>query len=147
MSNETDKTVTHPMEYFLNIEEGSTPLVTIEQRSTELVIAPEFDEKDKEIEEQFQEVYDAAMTVFETQCQGFELIESQYRARSQEVAAQFLNTALAAAKEKSNMKQHADKLAILKVKASTPNTVNQNLIVADRNELLKRIMGKTNETE
>ena len=144
MANTTKTTVQtaveHPMEGVLDIESGTT-LVEMEQRSTELVEHSEYDEKDKELEDQFQEVYDAAFDAFEAQSNEAELVEGKYKARNAEVAANFLNTALNAAKEKATLKQHKDKL-----NKGSPNdvpggarTVNNNIIV-DRNELLKQIL-------
>ena len=131
--------VNHPMEDVLNIESGTTPMTKVE-RTSDLVPTEAFDEKDVEIEEQFQEVYDSAMGAFEGQMDEAELVEGKYKARNGEVAVQFLNAALAAAKEKSGLKQHKDKLSVAKGKISGGGRSN-NLIIADRNELLKEIMG------
>lgn len=144
MSDEKEVIIEHPMEEVLDIEPGTT-VATVVERSTDLVVAPEFDEKDNEIEGQMQEVYDAAMGAFDTQAADSELIEPKYRARNQEVAVQFLNTALNAAKEKSTLKQHKDKVSIASVKAANAGTTNNNLIVADRNDILKHLQGSTNE--
>ena len=116
-------------------------------RSTELTSIETYDEKDSEIETQFQEVYDAAMGAFEGQFQEADLVEGKYKARVGEVAVQFLNTALQAAQNKSLLKQHKDKIAEATKKNSTPNTVNNNLIVADRNEILKKLMGDKDNNE
>jgi len=105
----------------------------------------EYDNKDKEIENQFQDIYDKAIDAFDTQVDATEDIEGKYLARNSEVANQLLNTALAAAKEKSNLKKHSDHLRTKKANANseTPGgTTNiQNNIVMDRNDLLK-IMGQ-----
>lgn len=135
---EKEITKEHPLEEVMGIEPGTT-VAAITERSTELVISDEYDDKDSEIEEQFQEVYDAAFQAFEDQADSSETIDPKFRARNSEVGVQFLNTALAAAKEKSNMKQHKDKLTIDKVKNTGPQTLHQNLIVADRNQLLRDI--------
>ena len=140
-SKEVEVLVEHPMEDVLNIESGTTPLTKVE-RTSELVPTEEFDDKDTEIEEQFQEVYDSAMGAFEGQMDEAELVEGKYKARNGEVAVQFLNAALAAAKEKGGMKQHKDKLSVAKGKITAGGGgTNGKLIIADRNELLKEIMG------
>lgn len=131
---EKEKTIKHPMEEVFDIEEGTT-IVPYTEVSTEMVKAEEYDEKDSEIETQFQDVYDAAMTAFENQEDELDVIDPKYRARTAEVAVQFLNTALNAAKEKANIKQHKDKLGVTKQQKGS-DVVNNNLIV-DRNELLK----------
>ena len=66
MSEEKEVIINHPMEEVLEIEPGTT-VATVVERNTDLVVAEEFDEKDQEIDAQFQEVYDAAMGAFEQQ--------------------------------------------------------------------------------
>jgi hypothetical protein len=139
------KVIDHPMEDLLDIESGTTQVPAIPQRNTELVVADEYDRKDEEIEGQFQEVYDAAMDAYEQQVVDTETIEPKYRARNQEVAVQYLNTALNAAKEKSSLKQFKDKMLNDRKAASGPKTVNNNLVVADRNGILKQILGNKPE--
>jgi len=133
---------THPLEEFFDIEPGSTPKEVVTVVPTELVVTETYDEKDGEIEKQFQEVYDAAMVAFDVTTGSIDSTEPKYRARNEEVAVQYLNTALAAAREKSLVKQHKDKMVVASAKATRPGTVNNNLIVADRNEILKQLMGK-----
>ena len=149
MSNKVTRTeievqVDHPLEAVFEIEEGTT-LVPQVVRSTELIVAEQYDVKDVEIECQFQEVYDAAMGAFESQFQEADLAEGKYKARNGEVAVQFLNAALQAAQSKSTLKQHKDKITIDLNKHAGPKTVNNNLIVGDRNEILKQLMGNTDE--
>lgn len=132
---ETEKVVSHPLEEVLDIEENTT-VVPVKQVTTDLVVSEKYDEKDRELDGQFQEVYDAAFEAFENQAEEAELIDPKYKARNAEVAVQYLNTALQAAREKSNLKQHADKVQIAVTKSST--TVNNNLIV-DRNDLLRTL--------
>ena len=147
MGKEIEVAIKHPMEEVLDIEEGSTVITRVEHDRQELAVVESYDEKDTEIEGQFQEVYVLALDAFETQVQEAELVEAKYKARNQEVAAQFLNTALGAAKEKSTHKQHKDRMMVDTRKAITPKTLNQNVIVADRNEILKTLMQKDDESE
>ena len=144
--DEIEVSVEHPLEKVFDIEEGTT-LVPQTVRSTELVVAEQYDNKDAEIETQFQEVYDAAMGAFETQFQEADLVEGKYKARSGEVAVQFLNTALQAAQNKSLLKQHKDKLTEALTRRAGPKTVNNNLIVSSQNEILKKLMGKDSDNE
>jgi hypothetical protein len=141
MNEIREKLIEHPMEDILDIEPGTT-VVEYTERTTELVTTETFDEKDQEIEGQFQEVYNAAMQAFDSQVDNAELVDPKYKALAQEVAVQFLTTALAAAKEKSSLKQHKDKINIAKIKNVGPRTLNQNVIVADRNDILKKILGQ-----
>lgn len=125
------QTTDHPLEDVFDIERGTTEVIT-EEISTPLVVSPvvSYDEKDLEIEQQFQEVYDAAMTSFADQA-GLLTQDPKFSARNMEVANAFLNTALAAAKEKASLKLGKEKNT-----TQAPKTVNNNLIM-DRNELLK----------
>jgi hypothetical protein len=125
----------HPLEDVFGIEKGTTMMPQV-QRTTEMTEAPSYDPKDNEVDGQFQEVYDAAMGAFESQYAEAEMVEGKYKARAGEVAVQFLNTALAAAQSKSTLKQHKDKITRA-VAGAGPKTINNNLIVADRNELLR----------
>lgn len=135
-----EKHIEHPMEEVFDIEPGTTAITTVERETTQLVEPEEYDDKDVEIEQQYQEVFDAAMGAFEGQCEEQEMVEGKYKARNAEVAVQFLNAALAAAKEKGALKQHKDKqtIAVGKLKGGN-NTTNNNLVIADRNELLKAL--------
>jgi len=141
MAEKTKKTVEvatdHPMEGILNIEQGTT-MIEQTQSSTQLVQHEDYDNKDVELEDQFQEVYDAAFDAFEAQNGEAELVEGKYKARNAEVAANFLTTALNAAKEKADMKKHKDKLS---ASSGGAQTVNNNIII-DRNELLKALLGE-----
>ena len=106
MSDEILKQIDHPLEEVLDLEPGTTLVPALPERSTELVVTDEYDNKDNEIEQQFQEIYDAAMDAYETQALDAEKVEPKYRARNQEVAVQYLNAALNAAKEKAGMKHY-----------------------------------------
>lgn len=141
-----EKQIEHPMEGVLNIEPGTTTVPTIQRTTEPMVEAEEYDNKDEEIETQYQEVYDAAMGAFEGQCEEQELVEGKYKARNAEVAVQFLNAALAAAKEKGALKMHKDKqsVAVGKLKGGS-HTTNNNLVVADRNDLLRALAGQAKD--
>ena len=138
------KTVEHPLEEVMGIERGTTLVEYEETLPTELVEHQEYDDKDAEIEEQFQEVYDKAMDAFDAQSDITDQVEGKYAARNAEVAAQFLNTALNAAKEKSGQKQHKDKLEVSKQNAGKPGTVQNNLIM-DHNEMMRLLNGEAKD--
>ncbi len=128
----------HPMENVLDIEPGTT-LVPKTIISTEVVEYEPYDLKDGELDEQFQEIYDKSLTAFEEQQEESELVEPKYKARNAEVAAQFLNTALSAANSKLSLKGLKDKLEVSKARlgTGTGGTTNNNLIITDRNSILK----------
>jgi hypothetical protein len=129
--------VEHPLEEMFGIESGTTEMCVETAHSGELITSDSYDEKDREIEEQFQEVYDAAMTSFADQAGLLLQSDPKYSARNMEVANAFLNTALSAAKEKAVMKAGKDKNS----RESGPKTVNNNLIM-DRNDLLRMLRDK-----
>ena len=141
---EIEKAVEHPLEEVLEIESGTTMMPTIEFEKTEMATIPTYDVVDSEINDQFQEIYDIALDAYEQQANDLQSIEPKYRARNQEVAVQYLNAALNAAKEKLSIKQAKDK-NMTSAKSMNPQTLNQNVIVADRNEVLKEIFGRGDE--
>lgn len=134
-----EKLITHPLEDVFNIEPGTTVVEYQERVSPPLVELPTYDEKDKEIEEQYQEVYETAMDQVQVISDEMERVQGQYKARMGEVTATMLTVALNAAREKAQLKMHKDKQTP-KPGAEGAKTVNNNLIVADRNELLRALM-------
>ena len=105
-----ERVIQHPCEDFFDIESNSTIMTVAEPRSTQLANHQSYDTKDKEIEEQYQEIYDKAMDAFDDIQQDMEGIEGKFKARNNEVGVAFLNAALSAAKEKARLKEHKDKL-------------------------------------
>jgi hypothetical protein len=121
-----------------------TTVMEREVLQTEMVEdVPSYDEKDNEIDEQFQTVYDLAITAFADQA-GVMNNDSdpKYAARGMEVANQFLTTALMAAKEKANLKNHKDKLNQNQGRQGAQVT-NNNLIMT-RGELFAMLTNKRN---
>ncbi len=142
-----EKTTSHPLEEMLDIEEGTT-MVPATKRSTDMIIQAEYDKKDGEIDKQFQEVYDLALDAFEAQSQEAELVDGKYKARNGEIAAQYLNTALAAAREKSSLKQGKDKLTLAANKTTVKGSGDDaQMVVANFSEILKAIHDKQKESE
>lgn len=136
----SEQFIEHPFEEIFDIESGSTVLIQQDIVPTELVQYDQYDDKDNEIEQQYQAIYDAAYTAFNFQVTSVERGgDPRNHARNLEVANQFLNTALAAAKEKADLKQKKEKLS--NNATNTKNVTNNNLII-DRNELLKMIQGQ-----
>ena len=145
VANEKTKTVKvidHPLEDFFDIEKGTTEVTVYERGGDsiegELVQAEEFDDKDREIEEQFEEVYNVAMEGYDLLADEMLKVEGKYKARVGEVSVQHLNTALNAASLKARLKEHKDKL---EAKTKTPANVTNNntLIVDDRSALLRQL--------
>lgn len=133
---------THVLEGLFDLEPGTTMvnrLVVAEpepEDEVDIPAAPLYDDKDAEIDNQFQQVYNAAFMTFEAQRMSTEGMNPQFQARALEVAQQFLNTALAAASEKAKLKAAKDK--IVKPVANVNNTTNN--LVMDRDSMLKMLM-------
>jgi hypothetical protein len=131
---ETEKEILHPLEQVFDIEENTT-VVPYTERKTDLVRHEPYDEKDDELEEQLQELYDVALEAFEMQQEESDVIDPKYRARNAEVAVQYLKTALEAVREKRQLKEHKDKIV---TKQTAGGTVNNNIVVS-HNDLLDAI--------
>lgn len=136
MSDE-EKKIKHNLEELFNIEEASTSLPIVYEPK-ENVEAESYDNKDKEIDDQYQEIYNAAMESFYAQMDDVHVVDPKYKARTGEIGVQLLQAALNAAQAKANLKQTKEKMEISAQKATGPKTLNQNLIV-DRNDLLKML--------
>ena len=137
----TQVAIEHPMENIFDLERGSTLVERVVMAEPDEVIEPTigvYDEKDQEIDNQFQQVFNAAYMTFEAQRMSTEGMNPQFQARALEVAQQFLNTALAAASEKAKLKQAKDK--IVKPTGTVNNTTN-NLIM-DRDDMLKMLLAQ-----
>ena len=121
-----------------------TPCTTIveykEVEPSPIVPMPTYDAKDDEIEGKLEEIYAVAMGSVETIGDEMERVEGKYKARIGEVTATMLNVALGAVREKAALKMHKDK--IQPVTSGGPQTVNNNLVVADRNEILQMLLKK-----
>ncbi len=131
------RTIEHPLESVLDVERNTTIVEYKESPPGELVVVPEYDTKDIEIEGQLEEIRAKAIDAFDAQQDITETVDGKYASRSGEVAAQFLNTALAAVQAKSNQKQHKDKLVTVEKGSKTTN--NLNIITADRNDILRAL--------
>jgi hypothetical protein len=139
-----EKSVIDPLEAIFDVEPESTMVEYEEIAPTETEDHITYDQKDDEIEDQFQTIYDAAMDAYETQTEDTKDIDPKYRARNAEVSANYLNTALSAAKEKANLKKHKDTLSGKKNSNDSSGTTN-NLMVMDRETILGMLNSDTKE--
>lgn len=122
----TTEVTTDSLEDMFDLMPGTTTkdIVVVDEQPT---LKPnEYDEKDGEIDEQFQEVYNKALAAFEFQMERADStdIDPKYVARMHEVAAGYLGTALAAAKEKASLKSGKDKIMAISKKAAAITTNN-----------------------
>lgn len=106
------------------------------------------DEDDKEIDANIAQVYDKAIQAFDRQSEMVEIVDPRYSARTAEVAATYLNIALTAMAVKSKTKTDRVKRNQTSVPYNNgPKTVNNNLIVADRNSILKALRTDSESNE
>ena len=138
-----EKEIEHPMEGILDITPCTTVVEYKEAEPAAVVPMPTYDAKDDEIEGKLEEIYTVAMGSVETIGDEMERVEGKYKARIGEVTATMLNVALGAVREKAALKMHKDKLLPV-TPGGGPQTVNNNLVVADRNEILQMLMKKQN---
>lgn len=99
------------------------------------VVNAEPDEEDKEINKKIDTIYGEAMTAYQNQTAFVEIMEPRYAARNAEVAANYLNTALNAVALRAKVKNERKKAAGGFVPYA--NQTTNNVVVADRNQLLK----------
>lgn len=111
---------------YLAVPQAALPVTPIEN-----------DEEDKEISGKIDEIYDAAMDAYQNQTAFVEILEPRYAARNAEVAAGYLNTALNAVSLKAKVKNEKRKLSSPAGFIPYGNNTTNNVVVADRNQLLK----------
>lgn len=132
---------TNRLEDIFDIESGTT-ISTVQPPKTEIISTDDTDtstlinEEDRAVASQLQTIYGYAIDAFEQQTQMVQEVDPKFAARNAEVAAQYLKIALDSVDTRAKIRH--DKLK-LKVDGGQPNTVNNNLIVADRNEILKML--------
>lgn len=156
--------IPHPLESIFNIEPGTThtaaaALVTNEIvdpatgeviiRKTEGITEVELDKEERiedlKIDGQIDVIHSAAMTAFEAQSRLSQEVDPKFAARNAEVAAQYLKIALDAVGTRVDTKYKRAKIKLTKNEG--PRSVQNNLIVADRNELLKNLFDKTSVSD
>jgi hypothetical protein len=144
------KKMAHPLDDVFGIEKNTT-ISNIQGREVELFSDEEVDRnKDAQIDGQFDEVYNIALEAFNTQNELTQTIDPRYSARNAEVGAQYLKIALDAAGAKATKLINNKKLRGGKGGDIENNgTINTNIIVSDRNSLLKFLAdaNKIKETE
>lgn len=138
-----EKIIDHPLETMFDIEPCTTMVEYREVLPEKPVEMPNYDQKDDEIEMKLEEIYSVAMGQVTLVADEMERVEGKYKARIGEVTATMLNVALGATREKRMMKEHKDKLSPIRNTIGDNNTItNNNVVVADRNELLRMFANK-----
>jgi hypothetical protein len=151
-----------PFEALFNIEPGSTEITALapidahkiggglidpstgeilEQTATadSAVIEKEDRLEDLKLQAHFDNIHTAAMGAFTQQQMLSQQVDPKFSARNSEVAAQFLSIALQTTAARAEAKNKRQKIRIATAQADTPNTVNNNVIVASRNDVLRHL--------
>lgn len=121
-----------------NIEDEYGSAEQPKQNSSEQPV----DHKDADdilIEERIDEVYKVAIEAFKAQQEYLEVIEPRYAARNAEVAANYLNIALSAVNSRSKAKTDRKRANQSFVPYANGGKTTNNVLIADRNEILKMI--------
>lgn len=125
----------HPLEQIFGVTPNSTMRDVTEVVVEDTVEDPSYDATDLEIQGQFNEIYAEAKEAALMLAGEIELVEGKYKARTGEVMATMLNVALSAAQAKAKQKSDKDKMVGIAKKG--PDTVNNNLVVASHDEILR----------
>lgn len=151
MSDDNARTIESPLEDVFGIEPNST--LSTMQANTGMVVHDDEptmagdDEEDVAVTEQLGTVYDYAIESFESQHALTQTLDPKFSARNAEVAAQYLKIALDATESKAKIKSDKQKLRDAAGKAGGNGTTNNNLIVADRNEIMQALLNAQNKLE
>lgn len=135
--------IEHSFENALGVPSGTTELVTSTGKSTS-VKSEDYDDKDDEIEEDFLDVYDKALDMYEVLLDAMDEVDSFNKSKIAEVAGSMLNTALASAEKRRVLKQHKDVLRQKEKLAANKSGKgkqinNNNLFIGTYQDALKLI--------
>jgi hypothetical protein len=130
------------LEDAFGIPSGSTE-VTVHKPVTEATSIELYDEKDTEIEQQFDVVKDMAQYTFEKIQDSIEDIEPKYAARMFEVASTYLNIMHDTIKSKAKVKQEKDKMAVKKSSPTKISQTNNNTIISTPTDIIRSLRNGT----
>lgn len=141
--------IQNPLQQLLNIADAAESddyddYAMIEQQPTPPAVptepAPDVkDADDIDVEKKIDTIYDAAIAAFNEQTAYMEVIEPRYAARNAEVAANYLSIALQAANSKAKNKNDRKRSNAQFIPYSNGGKTTNNLIVANREDILKMI--------
>jgi hypothetical protein len=133
-------TRSNPLEEVFDIPSGSTEM-TVVKPVTESLPIELYDEKDVEIEKQFDTVKDIAQYTFDKIQEDILDVEPKYTARLQEVASGYLGTMLDAIKSKAKLKMEKDKIAVKKTNGGSTkiNQTTNNTIISTTTDVIESI--------
>ena len=123
-----------PLNAFFDVEQSEfIDNYQITEQPKNEIAQIEKDEDDIQIDNNFNEIYNAAITTFNNQMGMVEIMEPRYAARNAEVAANFLALALQANAAKAKVKTDRSR------SKNVPNKITNNTIVSTREEILRMI--------
>jgi len=134
-----------PLENFFDL-----PVTTEDQKEDEkkdLVVAPEYDEKDDDLDRMYEDIQKRAITAHETMMDEAEEIEGRSKARFYEVANAILGTSLAALEKRARLKEHKDKLQGKAQKDTSTTKITNQSITINTTDLIKQLKGNVIEGE
>lgn len=127
----------HPLAAVFDIEDVRESNAVVEVTTTSLP-AEQYDEKDIDIDGELTHIKNLALTTFEEQKALSSQLEPKFKADVLASANTLLATALQAVKEKADLKKSKDKILAKGQSLKIGNSEVTNVIVADRNELLRQ---------
>lgn len=150
--------IKHPLESVFGMDEGTVDIGAeygmVEQPAGGQLAnpdAPPIDHKDEDdvlIEKRIDDVYDNAMQAFQNQTAYMEIIEPRYAARNAEVAANYLNIALAAANSRAKVKTDRKRANQSFVPYSNQGgKTTNNIIMANREDVLRMMTMDSDKKE
>jgi hypothetical protein len=132
--------INHSFEKALGVPCGTTEVVKTKIKSI-AIKSEDYDLKDEEIEEDFLNIYDKSLELYELLLDEIDDAEQNKVSRLAEVAAIMLNTALSSAEKRRIMKQHIDTLQqkerLLESSGKNPKGNINNVFVGTFQELMK----------
>lgn len=126
----------HPLDEFFDVDSTLTEFDD-EPEEFDSPVSVLYDDKDNDLDSELSELSKLAKHTFEQQQRIALTVEPKYRGELLAVANNMLNTALAAVSKKVDMKKHKDTIHSRGKGVTIGNSENTNIIIADRNELLK----------
>jgi hypothetical protein len=141
-----EKIISHPLEDMFGITQNSTIVEYQELVPDPVIEQLNYDSRDEDIDGKLENIYTIAIGQAEAISDEVEMVEGKFKARLAETSAQMLNVALGAVKEKRMMKEHKDKLSPVHRNMDVNNVTNNNLVIADRNDILRMIADSKNNS-
>lgn len=127
----------HPLDHLF----GINTLATVDDHPpAEPIVAPTYDDKDIDLDEELSKIAQMATDTFQEQKVLIGQVEPKFRGEMLNATTNVLNVALQAIKEKADLKKHKDKLHSRgQGKVTIGNSETTQIIVADRNSLLEQM--------